>query len=128
MLKRYSHFFAYLLLVLMPLQSIAAANIAACNSLIQPSHVSEVDAVSMPCHKHMAGTSENASNPSGCYDNHTCKTNCALFYSSLTAMTTLPDCMKITAFSASFSFIGISHQSYISIIQPNLQRPPIYLS
>ena len=65
MIKQLSHFMACVLLVLMPLQAVAAAKMLVCNSMLQNSmmHVSaaskqiataDANIASMPCHQHTA--------------------------------------------------------------------------
>jgi len=128
MLRRYSHFFSCLLLVLVPLQSIAAANIYVCNHLIEPKNFSEENSASMPCHKYMVTTLNNVVDSNHCKQKNTCKSDCTLLCASVAVMATLAGNMAITAFPASSSLVDMLHQSYASIIQPKLQRPPIYLS
>lgn len=127
MLRRFSRFFACLLLVLIPLQSIAAANIGICNSMMQ-SQAGEQKSANMPCAKNMAGMSKVAQNQGGCTHKSACKTICATLCASLSAMTALPSDIKPATFLVSAALISMPHQAYASITQPNLQRPPILLS
>jgi hypothetical protein len=57
MLKRSSHFFACLLLVLIPLQGFAAANMSVCNSIMQ-AQSGQQNSTNMPCH--MANMHKNS--------------------------------------------------------------------
>jgi hypothetical protein len=131
MLKRFSHFFACILLVLMPLQGFAAANMSVCNSMMQAQSIAPKSA-NMPCHKHMASTVSEAKSQQTA--KHTapckaaCKTFCATLCASLCAMTALPSDIKPAAFLASSALISLPDQAYASITQPNLQRPPIFVS
>jgi hypothetical protein len=126
MLKRFSHFFACVLLVLMPLQGFAAANMSICNSMMQ-AQSSAPRSAGMPCHKHMAGMAgETKSQQMPCKT--ACKTVCATLCASLGAITALPSDIKPAAFLASSALIGLPNQLYASITQPNPQRPPIVLS
>ena len=127
MLKRFAHMFAYLLLVLMPLQSIAAANMLVCNSMMQ-SHASDTSASNqqanaMPCHEHMA-----SSHTADSKHKNTCKSACGALCSTLCAMTALPNDIRATLTSTSSPLIGLTEQSYASVTLPNSQRPPIFLS
>jgi hypothetical protein len=122
MLKRFSHFVAYLLLVLLPLQGFAAANMTACNSLMQVEKNAEQVQI-MPCHEHVA----NKAKPSENHEN-TCKSTCAALCASLCAMTTLPSNIKPATMLAATQVLSLADQTYASITQAKLQRPPIFLS
>ena len=131
MLKYFSQFFACLLLVLIPLQSIAAANMLVCNSMMQAqsheqSNPQQVQAE--PCHMHMAGMSKSTERLSEKHQSPCCKTTCATLCASLNAMTALPSSIKPATFLVSTGLISIPNQVYASITQPNLQRPPILLA
>ena len=130
MLKQFSHFFAYLLLLLMPLHSIAAANMLVCNSMMQSSNqqaLQDVQALQkMPCHKNMTSEAnmqvpEKQQDPS----KNACKTSCATLCASLSAMTALPSNPPAATFLVSAQTGNFPQQVYVSITQPNLQRPPI---
>jgi hypothetical protein len=131
MLKSFSHFFASVLLVLMPLQGIAAANMSICNSMMQ-SHHGEPKQANMPCHEGMSKSTANpsANPPANPSENHQspCKASCATLCASLCAMTTLPSNFQPAAFLAPSALVSQPHQAYASITQPNLQRPPIFVS
>jgi hypothetical protein len=120
MLKRFSHFFAYLLLVLVPLQGLAAANMLACNSLMQ---LAPTQVQSMPCHEHMQKDKENLPE-----QKNTCKSVCAALCASLCAMTALPSNIKPASLLPASQSVVLADQLYASITQPNLQRPPIFVS
>lgn len=123
MLKRFTHFFACVLLVLTPLQGIAAANMSICNSMMQ-SHHGEPKQANMPCHE---GMSKSTANPSEKHQSP-CKASCATLCASLCAMTTLPSNFQPAAFLAPSALVSQPHQACASITQPNLQRPPIFVS
>ena len=123
MLKYFSQFFAYLLLVLIPLQGIAAANMLVCNSIMQEQNNSQ-QLQAEPCHMHMAGMSKSTESPLEKHQNPCCKTTCATLCASLNAMTALPSSIKPATFLVSTGLISIPYQAYASITQPNLQRPP----
>ncbi len=122
MLKRFSHFFAYLLLVLMPLQGFAAANMAACNAMMQAEKSAE-QVQNMPCHEHMANKAKTSEN-----HKDVCKATCATLCANLCAMTALTSNIKPAALLAESQLVISADQVYASISQPNLQRPPIFLS
>ncbi len=118
MLKHFSYSFACLLLVLIPLQGVAAANMSICNSLMQSDSqhaiLGDEAMQDMPCHDEMKQGKKN-----------TCKTHCAALCASLSAMTALPSVTPATTFVVSTQTVSLPQQVYVSITQPNLQRPPI---
>ena len=131
MLKRFSHIAIYLLLVLMPLQSIAAANMLVCNSMMTMDKVGEKSQM-MRCHEHMNSTASNNINQKHDSDasnkyKDACKANCS-HCASMCAMAALLAHLKSTALETSSQTFSLAHQAYASIILPNLQRPPIHLS
>lgn len=131
MLKYFSEFFACLLLVLIPLQSIAAPNMVVCNSMMQAQSSEQSNpqrAQVKPCHMHMAGMSKSMASPSEKHQSPCCKTTCATLCASLNAMTALPSSIKPATLLVSTALINILYQAYASITQPNLQRPPIFLA
>lgn len=143
MLKRLSHFFACLLVVLIPLQGFAAANMSACNALMQvaTNQAKQQEIQTTPCHEHMAGMTKTSgdlssnhlsynhlsNNYSGKHKN-ACKTSCATLCSSLCAMTALPSNIKPATLQDTSKAMTLLSQSYASITLPSLQRPPILLS
>ena len=131
MLKRLSQFFACLLVVLIPLQALATANMLVCNSLMQTqsNDQNKLQQVQVkPCHMHMAGMSKTTGNPSQKHQSPCCKASCATLCASLNVMTTLPSGIKPATFLVSTPLMSMPHQAYASITQPNLQRPPILLA
>lgn len=132
MLKRYARLFAYLLLVMLPMQSIAAANMLVCNSLMQShtgSHVAASsvsaetqDMETMPCHKHAATSSAKDKHQ------HNCKSSCGALCSSLCAMTALPTGINLTIAPNNSTLISLAEHLYASVSLPNNQRPPIFQS
>ena len=127
MLKYFSQFLACLLLVLIPLQGIAAANMLVCNSIMQEQNKSQ-QLQAESCHMHMAGMSKSTANPLEKHQSPCCKTTCATLCASLNAMAALPSSIKPATFLVSTGLISIPYQAYASITQPNLQRPPILLA
>jgi hypothetical protein len=127
MLKRCSHFFSCLLLVLLPLQGLAAANMLVCNSLMQ-AEASQLTSVkqqvkqTMPCHQNMAINKTTDTHKSNC------KTSCDALCASLCALTMLTNSIKPASLLSSTNLIGSGDQTYVSITQTNLQRPPIFLA
>ena len=133
MLKRLSHFFACLLVVLIPLQGFAAANMSACNALMQATanQPKQQKVQAIPCHEHMAGmtkTSGDLSNNHSGKHKSACKTNCVTLCSSLCAMTALPSNIKPATLQDTSKAMTLLSQSYASITLPSPQRPPILLS
>ncbi len=137
MLKRFSYYMACLLLVLMPIQALAAANMLICNSIMQSNHadlnvsnmqqsieqsVNQPFAV-MSCHEHMAVKNTQSSKSKSA-----CKSTCASLCASLCGLTAIhAKIQSIFAVNLAQTF-HFSIQTYVSITQPNLQRPPILLS
>lgn len=134
MFKLFSHITAYLLLMLMPLQSIAAADMLICNSMsmLKVKNVSE-QPENMPCHEHMASlikvsTGDNNSTHTDTSHESDSKTSCATFCYGMCAMTVLPSDMKSEALLIPSQIFSLAYQAYTSVTLPNLQRPPIRLS
>lgn len=141
MLKRYSHFVAYLLLALLPMQALATANMLICNSMMQAKVVSKsvVDesaelTFEMPCHQTIqnevrqnvvSDDSHDKNHPQTSHDSNSHKSSCASVCANMCALTAMPANIQSTFalnFTQAFDF---NHQSYTSITLPNLQRPPI---
>jgi hypothetical protein len=116
--------FACLLLVLLPLQSIAAANMLVCNSLMQLAHGqalshTSVQGDSMPCHD-MGQKPDHQQQKS--------LKNCGVLCSSLCAVVAISDIQTMSMQLPTAELIGLNAESYISITLPQLQRPPIFLA
>ena len=129
MLKRLSHIAACLLLVLLPLQGIAAANMSVCNSMSDIPKNSPQE--NKPCHESMAemvkvDTSIHAHTESSSDSSR--KTTCATLCASMCAMTALTSDLKSQTLQISSQIFSPAYQSYTSITLPNPQRPPIQLS
>lgn len=143
MLKRFSRPFAYLLLLLIPLQGIAAANMLVCNSMMQlqqaqaSQHIQQAQQTqTMPCHAHLKSVQADLSADSSTHTDHgktnqskslhpaPCKSVCA----SVCAMTALPTNAKPAMLSAASALVSVAHSPYVSITLPSLQRPPIFLA
>jgi hypothetical protein len=123
-----SKLFACLLLVLMPLQAIAASNMAVCNSMMQATKVIEYSSADMPCHQYMDNAKDIASGEHKSNYKNVSKSHCAAMCASLAVATIPPDGTEPIGHLVSFSSISMPDQSYVSITQPNLLRPPISLS
>ena len=137
MLTRLSHFFAYLLVVLIPLQGFAAANMSACNALMQAAvnQAKQQEVQATPCHEHMAGMTKtsgdlrkNQSHQHSGNHKNACKTICATLCNSLCTMTALPSNIKPATLQDTSRAMTLLSQSYASITLPSPQRPPILLS
>jgi hypothetical protein len=132
MLHRFSHFFACLLLVLIPLQGFAAANMSVCNSMMQAQSNAPKSA-NMPCH--MANMHKNSMHMASmtkmqdsCKHKSNCKATCATLCASLSNMTALNQTAPIMPVLSSSKAIAAYSETYTSYSPPNLQRPPILLS
>lgn len=124
---RTSQFVAFLLMLLISLQGISAANMSVCNSMMQ-FQSSMQNATGISCHKQMADMPKAMQHGHGCADKSMEKTTCATLCASLGAMTAIPSDIRSAAFSAESLLIVMLHQSYTSVTLPNPQRPPIFLS
>lgn len=124
MIKRFTHYIACLLLVLLPLQGIAAANMSICNSLMQVQTNRMKQMQNMPCHKQMPNVTNEQDS---CKHKSACKTNCATLCASLSGLTALPSDISLYLPMTLTTLLAYT-QTYASITQPNLQRPPILLA
>lgn len=130
MLRTYLRKFAYLLLLLLPLQSVAAANMLVCNSLMQASAAAasnQPDDLAehvMPCHNMAIDQAEDQAP----HTDHATKTNCSTLCSSFCAAAALVHSINIPLHFSAASRIAPVEHSYVSITLPAVQRPPIFLS
>ena len=129
MLRSLSRFFACLLLVLIPLQGFAAANMSICNSMMQLAIESKADSnVSiMPCHKNMHMASMTKTQDS-CKHKSACKTNCATLCASLSGMTALTQTAPAMPIVVMSQLSPAYSETYTSHSPTSLQRPPNFLS
>jgi hypothetical protein len=135
MIKRLSHFFAYLLLVLMPLQALAAANMLVCNSIMQLATAKSIhaqntvqQATEMACHKHVNSAQVDKKSQQKSQHKNTCKTNCVSLCASLSGMTALTQSTHTTPVLSADKILPVQAEIYASITQSNPQRPPIFLA
>ena len=128
MLSFISRPFACLLMVLIPLQAIAAANMAVCNSMMQVAKISEYSSADMPCHKHMDKVLKVTQDQKKSNSKTASESNCAAMCASLNVSSIIPSVVNPTDYLASVSIISMPYQAYASITQANLLRPPIFLS
>ena len=136
MIKRFSHLFAWLLLVLMPLQAFAAANMLVCNSMMQAQNtiiqiatkvIAVDDMANMPCHKTLASEAKHqdlSKEKTTC--KMACKMYCATVCASSCALTAVSNQLKPSFVHPTTEAIDFNHQIYASITQASLQRPPIF--
>lgn len=122
MMKRFSHLVACLLLVSMPLQALAAANLLVCNSLMQASAIAtsaQAAEAMMPCHQ--VSSEDPASDD---VHNQVCKARCATLCANMHVLTvnTQTDLPKNLS-----TAIDAYPVSYTSIAPQRFQRPPITL-
>lgn len=130
MLTYFSRVFAYALLLIMPLQGIAAANMLVCNSTMQMQqlHQAPEQADSMPCHAHMKQATVHADAAADHGKSTPCKTSCNTLCANLCAIAALPTSNKAAMLPSVAALIGAVDFPYASITLPSLQRPPIFLS
>lgn len=121
MLKRFTSLCAYLLLVLMPLQALAAANMLVCNSMMQ-AHANSAQAQAMPCHEQAVSGSEehDKQQPTSA------KAHCASMCANACAMTVVHTKTDASFIETTIQLIDFKSINYHSITLPNLQRPPIF--
>lgn len=132
MFKPFPHIAAYLLLMLIPLQSIAADDMMICNSnnmsMLKVKNVSE-QPDNMPCLTHMAKlvkVSIGDSNRAHTDTSHESdsKTSSATFCYGMCAMTVLPSEIKSQSLLTPTQIFSLAYQAYTSVTLPNLQRHP----
>lgn len=143
MLNRFLRPFAYVLLLLIPLQGIAAANMLVCNSVMQIQQLQQVSQTqqmhAMPCHAHLKSiaiytqakadtTALNTYADHGKTHTSPCKSTCNTVCASLCAITALPTNAKAVMVSNASTRVSAMYFSYVSITLPSLQRPPIFLA
>ena len=128
MFKRFSYYFVYLLLVLMPLHALATANMLVCNSLMQSKTLeNSVNTAlnAMPCHQPMANMASSNNTQHSEHQQSPCKANCASVCANMCAMTAMPSPIHSTFALNVTQLFNFNSQPYASVTQPNLQRPPI---
>lgn len=132
MFSHLSHFFACILIVLMPLQALAAANMLVCSNMMRSSTMqtqhSQQQLHAKPCHMQMADMVKTTQSQQNCKHKETCKTVCATLCASIATITALPNNIKPATFLASSALISLPNQVYASITEASLQRPPIFLA
>jgi len=126
-MKRFSLFIAWLLLVLMPLQVLAASNMSVCNSSRQIAAATEHADAEMPCHEEMSDASEMMQDQIKSPHNIVCESYCVAMCASLNVVSTLHNNLSLIDYSALSSVIRMPQKSYTSVVQSNLLRPPIFL-
>ena len=132
MLRYLSRFFACFLLVLIPLQGFATANMNICNRIMQ-SQMSEHQSVNKPCHmanmhKNIMHIASMAITQDSCKHNTACKTNCAALCANLSFITPLTQTINAMPELIGSQAVVAYNQTYTSYAPPNLQRPPILLA
>ncbi len=132
MLKRTNRLCAYVLLAVLPLQGIAAANLLVCNSVMQVTTTAAIASTAtqnvMPCHEPLS----NMVNQHTSDNNHSsvpmCKSTCNAICASMNAFAS----PQMQATQAPRAILQIATQFvqsfYASITLASLQRPPITLS
>lgn len=127
-MKYFSRYFACLLLVLIPLQVIAATNMAVCNSMMRVNTAIENASAAMPCHKHMDKVLEVAQDQEKPSQKPACESYCAAICASLNVISITTGMVNPSTYLASFLMMPLPNQAYTSVTQANLLRPPIFLS
>lgn len=122
MFKRFTPLFAYLLLVLMPLQALATANMLVCNSMMQ-AHVSSHSVESLPCHQDVKSTTSSHDDQ----QQTPAKAHCISVCANACAMTAISPKANAPFLAASVQVLDFKSINYRSVTLPNLQRPPIFL-
>lgn len=125
--SRFLRSLVYVLLALLPLQGIAAANMLVCNSLMQQAAAQ----AEMPCHQE-AGPADGAAQT---HDQHVQQdtqpashSSCGMLCNSLCGLTALP-VTTFDFFATSPAVMTAAPEAdYHSITLPQLQRPPISLA
>lgn len=132
MFKRFSTWFTCLLMVLLPVQGFAAANMSICKQMVQ-AHMqqasvqqtpAQVMADEAPCVHSMPSSHHNLPHK----QSTACKLSCAALCASLSSYATLPSHLLTIYQPISTLTQPLDHQLYTSITLPNLLRPPIRLS
>ncbi|HEY0562741.1 MAG TPA: hypothetical protein VGD04_05395 [Methylophilus sp.] len=122
MFKRFIPLFAYLLLLLMPLQALATANMLVCNSMMQ-AHVSSHSVESMPCHQDVKSTTSSHDDQ----QQTPAKAHCISVCANVCAMTAVSTKADAPFIATAIQLIDFKSIDYRSVTLPNLQRPPIFL-
>jgi hypothetical protein len=131
-MKRYRNWPIYLLLLLLPMQTIAAANMLVCNSLMQQATINV--ATEMPCHEQVADTHANLQThdqQSDPFNQHTSQkgiSHCGMLCNSLCGFTGLPATTFNLLTTNRAVLIAALEVDYHSVTLPLLQRPPIFLT
>lgn len=127
-MKYFSRYFACLLLVLIPLQAIAATNMAVCNSMMRATAASENTVAQMPCHKGMDKVMEVSQDQKKSSHKPACESYCAAMCASFNVISITGFAVNPSNHLTSSLIIALPDQAYTSITQANLLRPPIFLS
>lgn len=124
MMKSLATFCVYLLLVTLPMQSVAAVSLP----LIQaaPQSQAQLDKQTMPCHDHMSMASGIKAPPET--GKAACKNTCAAVCLALGSLAMASCETALPLLFSSTTRIGSIELIYASVIPANLFRPPISLS
>lgn len=118
----------YLLLLLLPLQSLAAASMLICNSFKQLNDIIHNESPrmateEMPCHATMDGKQDTQ--PVHKKDT---KNYCGIMCGSLLAASVTPGAFQLSVHLNKAPHVVSNAETYISVSLPKLQRPPIFLA
>jgi hypothetical protein len=131
MFKRYRPWPLYLLLILLPIQSIAAANMLICNSVQQLGLIESHQTIeshqktaqeNMPCHAVM-DDKKNAETAQNDVKNH-----CGIICSNLLTAPNTYHAITLGVHANTVPYLISATKTYSSITLPTLQRPPIFLA
>lgn len=111
----------------MPMQLLAASNMAVCNSMMQITVMTEHADVQMPCHEPMDRASEKMQDQHPSKSNLVCESHCAAMCASLSVTGLLRSDLLATNLSAKAPVLQMTLQHYTSITLSSLLRPPIFL-
>ena len=140
MFKRFSFLATLLLLVTMPLQSLAAANMLACASMANAALKSSINNTASEtkatehsaCHEMPSNKADTVSSNTYAdhskHQNSTCKINCALMCTNLCAINAIVSVVSFKFSSAHTNIQPFQPHHYASITLPSFQRPPIFLA
>ncbi len=119
MVKRFSYIAAYILLLLMPLQALAAVSLMTCHYPMQPNQMKQL-AKKRPCHA--VDREANKEDKTRQVQHQSCEARCAAMCANTHVL--IMDVQASPSEDISTA-IDTYHDDYTSIAQQHLQRPPI---
>lgn len=125
MFERYRLIIAWVLMVFLPLQAFASANMFICQSMMPIQLVAHTEpvAASMPCHTHHASQTIQDS-----YQNQSpCQSECAAICVGMCSLIAFPVNFNSLTMLKQQQVHETVYISYASVVLPNPHRPPISL-